>query len=176
MFKHELETTSGQEWWTHNILQIRTCVCVSVCVGGGIFFHFMFSFKWKQLAEGCACSSRFKAHCELLFLRFWRLHAFSVAIEDITFGKLIKNYFLFNNLNPAKSKEFVTCFTVTLVKPRIWSHAVKFELRSCYLRIHAGFLKTKIIRHVCRNMHISLFDSAACWRLCVRVCRWDNCM
>lgn len=37
-------------------------VCVSVLwVGGGIFFHFMFSFKWKQLAEGCACSSRFKA-------------------------------------------------------------------------------------------------------------------
>lgn len=32
-----------------------------VCVGGGIFFHFMFSFKWKQLAEWCACSSRFKA-------------------------------------------------------------------------------------------------------------------
>lgn len=32
-----------------------------VCVGGGIFFHFMFSFKRKQLTEGCACSSRFKA-------------------------------------------------------------------------------------------------------------------
>lgn len=35
-------------------------VRVSVCVGGGRR-HVMFSFKWKQLAEGCACSSRFKA-------------------------------------------------------------------------------------------------------------------
>lgn len=153
------------------------CVCKCVCGWGHIFpLHVLIQMKTAHWGMCLFFKVQGSAHCELLFLRFWRLHAFSVAIEDITFGKLIKNYFLFNNLNPAKSKEFVTCFTVTLVKPRIWSHAVKFELRSCYLRIHAGILKTKIIRHVCRNMHIFLLDSAACWRLCVRVCRWDNCM